>query len=356
MISVNPFVFGYCLVTNRGGLGSRQLLRAAPVCNISRYRDSQRSVAICNMQHSAKGTDVQYTRGQPCHVTFNISRMSYNQHHPRNTSNPIMYFVPTPRYPSDVYEAEFMPRDGAMTPGMDRYGARSPNRGRESPLRRANSQMYRPMSRSMSRQEFGTQDRYSLLMRGLRSRSRTDPSQDIRHRGYASYTPGPCPRPPPIERGATFAGFGAEDMDPFTKQYYNRLWKSRVPSTQVNLNRMGRAGGRWRHIESCVANTGSNLAFIEGTVKQVDNVLTQPVQASQPMLPRYCQPMTLGRASSPTRKYSKDTMYNKKAKNGFKYWYQEQKPIDRDIGHDHDETLWDSLVNAKQISWHPVFA
>lgn len=206
-----------------------------------------------------------------------------------------------------------MPRDGAMTPGMDRYGARSPNRGRESPLRRANSQMYRPMSRSMSRQEFGTQ---------------TDPSQDIRHRGYASYTPGPCPRPPPIERGATFAGFGAEDMDPFTKQYYNRLWKSRVPSTQVNLNRMGRAGGRWRHIESCVANTGSNLAFIEGTVKQVDNVLTQPVQASQPMLPRYCQPMTLGRASSPTRKYSKDTMYNKKAKNGFKYWYQEQKPID----------------------------
>ncbi|XP_033735232.1 uncharacterized protein LOC117323851 isoform X3 [Pecten maximus] len=271
------------------------------------------------MQHSGKDkdsdSDVHHT-GQPCHVTFNISRMSYNQHHPRNTSNPIMYFVPSPRYPSDVYEA----RDGVMTPGMDRYGARTPNRGRESPLRRANSQMYRPMSRSTSRQEFGTQ----ALRKHLDYLKQTDPS----NRAYASYTPGPCPRPPPIERGATFAGFGAEDMDPFTKQYYNRLWKSRVPSTQINLNRMGRAGGRWRHIDTCVANTGSNLAFIEGTVKQVDNVLTQPIQESPSMLPRYCQPMTLGRAPSPGRKYSKDTMFNKKAKNGFKYWYQEQKPID----------------------------
>ncbi|XP_060081787.1 uncharacterized protein LOC132561082 [Ylistrum balloti] len=275
------------------------------------------------MQHSGKDSALHHT-GQPCHVTVNISRMSYNQHHPRNTSNPIMYFVPSPRYPSDGYEAEYLARDGAMTPGMDRYGARTPNRGRESPLRRANSQMYRPLSRSASRQDFGTQA-YRKYLDYLKQ---TDPNQDMRHKAYASYTPGPCPRPPPIERGATFAGFGAEDMDPFTKQYYNRLWNSRVPSTNVNLNRMGRAGGRWRHIESCVANTGSNLAFIEGTVKQVDNVLTDPMRVNPSRMPKYGQPRPLGRAPSPGRKYSKDTAYNQKAKNGFKYWYQEQKPID----------------------------
>ncbi|XP_021352612.1 uncharacterized protein LOC110449703 isoform X3 [Mizuhopecten yessoensis] len=250
------------------------------------------------------------------------------------------------RYPSDAYEAEYLPRDGALTPGMDRYGARTPSRGRESPLRRANSQMYRPVSRSASRQEFGTQ-----------IHRQPDPQQDYRNKAYAMYTPGPCPRPPPIERGATFAGFGAEDMDPFTKQYYNRLWKSRVPSTNINLNRMGRAGGRWRHVESCVANTGSNLTFIEGTVKQVDNVMTDPMTVSNPtMLPRYGQSRPLGRAPSPNRKNSKDTAFNHKAKNGFKYWYQEQKPIDRNLGRDHDETLWDSLVRSKQKSWHPVFA
>ena len=32
-----------------------------------------------------------------------------------------------------------------------------------------------------------------------------------------------------------------------------------------NLNRYGRAGGQWRHIRACVAMTGTQIAFIDGT-------------------------------------------------------------------------------------------
>ena len=36
-----------------------------------------------------------------------------------------------------------------------------------------------------------------------------------------------------------------------------------------NLYRMGRAGGRWRHITSCTASSGSHLAFVEGKFQNV---------------------------------------------------------------------------------------
>lgn len=51
---------------------------------------------------------------------------------------------------------------------------------------------------------------------------------------YRAYRSAPSTRPQPIglERGATFAGL-SDEMDPFTKQYYNRLWRSQIPGTDL---------------------------------------------------------------------------------------------------------------------------
>ena len=37
-----------------------------------------------------------------------------------------------------------------------------------------------------------------------------------------------------------------------------------ISSYFSNLYRYGRAGGVWRHVRSCVANTGNQIAFIDG--------------------------------------------------------------------------------------------
>lgn len=135
------------------------------------------------------------------------------------------------------------------------------------------------------------------------------------------------------------------EMDPITRQYYYRKWKSEAPSsTDLHLYRYGRAGGVWRHVRACVANTGSQLAFIDGTVKEEDNIYFPPWnKSSPPSLQRQnsftCYPSQPSQQITAnfvptTRKAGppKSAMYRNKfhthAKEGFKYWYQEPKPID----------------------------
>ncbi|XP_052271076.1 uncharacterized protein LOC127871858 [Dreissena polymorpha] len=125
------------------------------------------------------------------------------------------------------------------------------------------------------------------------------------------------------------------EMDPITRQYYHRLWKSQSPGESVNVNRYGRAGGVWRHVRACVANTGTQLAFIDGTVKEEDNVYFPPWNKSggQSAYTNY-RPLNWNRGvpktqkSLPPKSATYRNSFNSHAKSGFKYWYQEPKPID----------------------------
>lgn len=181
--------------------------------------------------------------------------------------------------------------------------------GRGTPLRRSNTVVLG--SRPSSRINLGTQTDSRLFYPDINNRLQT---------------PAP-PTPQPIRRERTFGGFSQSDndMDPFTKQYYTRMWKQNMSPENMNLYRMGRAGGRWRHITSCTASSGSHLAFVEGTVKQVDNRLVMPRAIEPAKIP---VPQTINRVHS-SKKNKLNTTYNQHAKNGFKYWYQEQnKPMD----------------------------
>lgn len=123
----------------------------------------------------------------------------------------------------------------------------------------------------------------------------------------------------------------SNDMDPITRQYYHRYWNSKSPSLDSTLYRYGRAGGVWRHIRACVANTGTQIAFIDGTVKQEDNVLFPPHQKHKsrpkPFMITSRLPPTVSQ-SMPRQKSSYDNRYSKHAREGFEYWYKEPKPID----------------------------
>ncbi|XP_019930042.3 uncharacterized protein [Magallana gigas] len=228
------------------------------------------------------------------------------------------------RYPSDVYQTNDYD-DGMMYPPANEgpYSGRyTPMKeGRGTPLRRSNTVVLG--SRPSSRINLGTQDnvqRYGDYLRPTDSRLFYP---DINNR---LQTPAP-PTPQPIRRERTFGGFSQSDndMDPFTKQYYTRMWKQNMSPENMNLYRMGRAGGRWRHITSCTASSGSHLAFVEGTVKQVDNRLVMPRAIEPAKIP---VPQTINRVHS-SKKNKLNTTYNQHAKNGFKYWYQEQnKPMD----------------------------
>uniref|UniRef100_K1RH71 Uncharacterized protein n=1 Tax=Magallana gigas TaxID=29159 RepID=K1RH71_MAGGI len=253
-------------------------------------------------------------------------------------------------YPSDVYQTNDYD-DGMMYPPANEgpYSGRyTPMKeGRGTPLRRSNTVVLG--SRPSSRINLGTQ--YGDYLRPVNSlcsttnrcltiqghlptlaikqskRLITDSRlfyPDINNR---LQTPAP-PTPQPIRRERTFGGFSQSDndMDPFTKQYYTRMWKQNMSPENMNLYRMGRAGGRWRHITSCTASSGSHLAFVEGTVKQVDNRLVMPRAIEPAKIP---VPQTINRVHS-SKKNKLNTTYNQHAKNGFKYWYQEQnKPMDR---------------------------
>ncbi|XP_062567384.1 uncharacterized protein LOC134229641 isoform X5 [Saccostrea cucullata] len=251
------------------------------------------------------------------------------------------------RYPSDVYQTNDYD-DGVMYPPAcdgpfsGRYTPMKEGRG--TPLRRSNTVMG---SRPTSRVNLGTQTDSRLYY------------PDINNRLQTPAPPAP-PTPQLIRREKTFGGFSNtdNDMDPFTKQYYTRLWKQNMSPNNANMYRMGRAGGRWRHITSCTASSGSHLAFVEGTVKQVDNRLVLPRQIEPA---RISVPQTINRIPSTKKRNKLNTTYNQHARNGFKYWYQEQnKPMDlyiRYLPRDYnmDDTLWDNIVSSSTVSWHPVF-
>ncbi|KAL5009143.1 hypothetical protein ScPMuIL_014724 [Solemya velum] len=118
---------------------------------------------------------------------------------------------------------------------------------------------------------------------------------------------------------------GYEEMDPITMQYYNRLWKSHVPETNPSFYRMGRAGGQWRHVRACTANTGSHMVFIDGVIKQSDNVVYPlKVQEKQrPLSPR----LQIVSPTTRKNKYTYANIFNEHAKNNFVYWPRESKPV-----------------------------
>ncbi|KAF6027396.1 hypothetical protein EB796_014296 [Bugula neritina] len=96
-------------------------------------------------------------------------------------------------------------------------------------------------------------------------------------------------------------------------------------SYSLPLSRSGRSGGQWRHIKQATGQTGSNLLFIEGTVKDHDVSSFPPYGILQPEV-RYNK---LGQRLLPRRSASNYTNrrneFNARAKAGFQYWYNEPK-------------------------------
>ncbi|KAK3092575.1 hypothetical protein FSP39_004562 [Pinctada imbricata] len=228
---------------------------------------------------------------------------------------------------------------GRFTPLRDgRYTPR--DMGRTTPMSRPGTQQL--MIRPSSRTNVGTQTDERVTYPDINNRFQT---------------PQP-PARPSLQRSNTFSGYHRDDeMDPFTKQYYTRLWRQQVPHSDSNMARMGRAGGRWRHITACTASSGSHMAFVEGTVKQIDNKLVVPL-IREPLKNPYATNSNGFRKFSAGKKRNKlNTTYNDHAKNGFKYWYQEQnKPMDPGFipslayTPDIDETMWDSLASPRNIT------
>ncbi|XP_050406591.2 uncharacterized protein LOC126821956 isoform X2 [Patella vulgata] len=120
-------------------------------------------------------------------------------------------------------------------------------------------------------------------------------------------------------------------MDPVNRHYYFREWCRNPPRPQMPLNRSGRLGSTWRHVKTTFNPHGSHIAFIDGTVKEEENYFYPPELMYQPpnftsyIPPRMFATPSLS-ASPKQPKYR--TTYNNKAKQGFKYWYQDPKPID----------------------------
>lgn len=117
------------------------------------------------------------------------------------------------------------------------------------------------------------------------------------------------------------------DMDPITRQYYHRHWNSKSPTLDSTLYRYGRAGGVWRHVRACVANTGTQIAFIDGTVKQEDNVIF-PQQKYKAKPSPFFSGLPVTQRLPPPQKPKYRNHFSKHAREGFEYWYHEPKPID----------------------------
>lgn len=237
------------------------------------------------------------------------------------------------------------PMDGRFTP---QFEMSSPVNGRVSSAR-PKSRLRTP-GRPPSRAEVGVQPSDQKL-----SQTEKRPKPVISETQYNYAIPDESVRPTSpvqrlLERWHTQPNMSLQgpppgsQMDPITRQYYHRLWKSQAPSvSEMHLNRYGRAGGVWRHVRACVANTGTQLAFIDGTVKEEDNVFFPPWKQATPTLQRRASftayppspPQQISANFVPsTQKYlpPKSSKYRNKfhnhAKEGFKYWYQEPKPID----------------------------
>ncbi|KAK7504229.1 hypothetical protein BaRGS_00004533 [Batillaria attramentaria] len=124
-------------------------------------------------------------------------------------------------------------------------------------------------------------------------------------------------------------------MDPVNKHYYYRLWRKDPPRPIKPIYREGRLGSPWRHIKACINNAGSHLVFIDGTVKSEENFFYPPESMFEPpnfslyISPRLAPTKRQSTSVPATRRSgSKDTIFNERARQGFKYWPHEQKPID----------------------------
>ncbi|XP_067682496.1 uncharacterized protein [Haliotis asinina] len=115
-------------------------------------------------------------------------------------------------------------------------------------------------------------------------------------------------------------------MDPVNQQYYYRQWKMNLPSPKKPIYRSGRLGSPWRHVRSCINNGGSHLVFIDGTVKTEENFFYPPEEVlSPPDLSMYLSPRIAKRSFN--KKPDLTSSFNERAKQNFKYWYDEPKPI-----------------------------
>lgn len=126
-----------------------------------------------------------------------------------------------------------------------------------------------------------------------------------------------------------------QPMDPINRQYYYKLWRRNPPQPQKPIFREGRAGSGWRHIKACNNSSGSHLVFIDGTVKAEENFFYPPASIFEPLdLPRFALPPPTPKANSPTRVphtyrgITGDTRIQDRARQGFKTWYYQKKPID----------------------------
>lgn len=126
------------------------------------------------------------------------------------------------------------------------------------------------------------------------------------------------------------------NIDPINKHYYYRQWRKDPPRPQKPIYREGRLGSPWRHLKACINNAGNHLVFIDGTIKSEENYFYPPeTQFEPPNFSLYVSPRL---APSPRRGNSvpasfrrgapsKDSPFNERARQGFKYWPHEQKPI-----------------------------
>lgn len=259
-------------------------------------------------------------------------------------------------YNSEDLINDMYPMDGAMTPqGYDDRA--TPMEGRMTPLNglqsngrcspgRPASKMRTP-GRPKSRLDVSVQAESYCRSPTTEARARPLPNETQRNysipeASVRATTPvqrilNRCHTQPFMHLQGSLPG---SNMDPITMQYYHRMWKNQAPAKEMTLNRQGRAGGVWRHVRACVANTGTQLAFIDGTVKEEDNVYFPPFAPRQsnnysnyaeiPM-PNY---MMAPQPRSPLRRSAslRNNTFSNRAKAGFKYWYQEPKPIDcRDL-------------------------
>jgi len=125
----------------------------------------------------------------------------------------------------------------------------------------------------------------------------------------------------------------AQPMDPVNRHYYYKQWRKNPPQPQKPIYREGRLGSPWRHIKACINNAGNHLVFIDGTIKSEENYFYPPEDMFEPPdFSLYISPRMPKRSHTQVpQTYRGDPRrnpFNERAKEGFKYWNHERKPID----------------------------
>jgi len=123
----------------------------------------------------------------------------------------------------------------------------------------------------------------------------------------------------------------AKPMDPINKQYYYKKWRHDPPQPMPPIYREGRLGSPWRHVKACINNAGNHLVFIDGTVKSEENHFYPPESLEPPNFSMYVSPRMPRRSLTQvpmTYRDPRSNVYNERAKEGFKYWSLQKKPID----------------------------